>query len=539
MKMVKSLLLGSAAGLVAVSGAQAADLPVKAKPVEYVKVCTLYGAGFYYIPGTDTCIKIGGFLRTEWNHNAAGSFAPYANGSQAVFTRNTNTLVNRSRIIVSFDVRSQTEYGTLRAYARAGWQWSTADFQNGGSQCASSLTGSSGNSVSSSTVPAGWAASSSCTYLDRAFIQFAGFTFGKTQSYFDFFNTGAYSLQTNWLWVDTGGFGTPVFAYTWQFGNGLSATISAEDYTEQRLPIVAIPTIGAGAGTSSLFPSGGSNPSQHRGHTVPDIVGNLRVDQAWGSAQVMGALHNLAANYYTVAPGFTNATLTNAANNISAHPNDKWGWAVGGGITLKMPWDQKDTFTGMVTYCKGAGRYCSHPSGGILGAGAMYGMVSEGKIGVGWIDDAYFDGFQVGGGGLELSKTWSAVAAFEHYWTPTLRSSIYGGYLKYEANSRTVDTQICVATGTGAAGGPSLNGNAGVLQGPGCADWSAWTIGTRTIWNPVANLDIGLDVLYHKVNTAFAGQTRTVTTQGLPAVLVVADTHAWAGIFRVQRNFWP
>ena len=59
MKMVKSLLLGSAAGLVAVSGAQAADLPVKAKPVEYVKICTLYGEGFYYIPGlpsTQACM---------------------------------------------------------------------------------------------------------------------------------------------------------------------------------------------------------------------------------------------------------------------------------------------------------------------------------------------------------------------------------------------------------------------------------------------------------------------------------------------------
>ena len=74
MKMVKSLLLGSAAGLIAVAGAQAADLPVKAKAVEYVKICSLYGAGFYYIPGTDTCLKIGGYVRTEWNHNAGGSF---------------------------------------------------------------------------------------------------------------------------------------------------------------------------------------------------------------------------------------------------------------------------------------------------------------------------------------------------------------------------------------------------------------------------------------------------------------------------------
>ena len=65
MKMVKSLLLGSAAGLVAVTAGQAADLPVKAKPVEYVKVCSLYGAGFYYMPGTDMCMKIGGWVRAE------------------------------------------------------------------------------------------------------------------------------------------------------------------------------------------------------------------------------------------------------------------------------------------------------------------------------------------------------------------------------------------------------------------------------------------------------------------------------------------
>ena len=75
MKMVKSLLLGTAAGLVAMSGAQAADLPVKAKPVQYVKICSLYGAGFWYIPGTDTCMKIGGFVRTEMNFNAGGSFS--------------------------------------------------------------------------------------------------------------------------------------------------------------------------------------------------------------------------------------------------------------------------------------------------------------------------------------------------------------------------------------------------------------------------------------------------------------------------------
>src|SRR6202020_1880995 len=75
MKMVKSLLLGTAAGLVAVTAGQAADLPVKAKPVEYVKVCSLYGAGFYYMPGTDLCLKIGGWVRAEYGWGYNGSFA--------------------------------------------------------------------------------------------------------------------------------------------------------------------------------------------------------------------------------------------------------------------------------------------------------------------------------------------------------------------------------------------------------------------------------------------------------------------------------
>lgn len=47
--IIKSILLGSAAGLLAMSAAQAAKL------FEYMKICS--SAGFYYIPETDTCIR--------------------------------------------------------------------------------------------------------------------------------------------------------------------------------------------------------------------------------------------------------------------------------------------------------------------------------------------------------------------------------------------------------------------------------------------------------------------------------------------------
>src|ERR1700712_5141613 len=120
MKMVKSLLLVSAAGLVAVSGAQAADLPVKAKPVEYVKVCSLYGAGFYYIPGTDICMKVGGYVRYQVNAGTGASIStgPFQTANSASFNDRTGVVdvAQRVRAVATFDSRQQTAYGTLRTY---------------------------------------------------------------------------------------------------------------------------------------------------------------------------------------------------------------------------------------------------------------------------------------------------------------------------------------------------------------------------------------------------------------------------------------
>jgi hypothetical protein len=61
---IKTLLLGSAAALLVTGGAQAADLSI-AESVEYVRVCDAFGVGYWYIPGTDTCIKIGGFVQFD------------------------------------------------------------------------------------------------------------------------------------------------------------------------------------------------------------------------------------------------------------------------------------------------------------------------------------------------------------------------------------------------------------------------------------------------------------------------------------------
>src|SRR3981081_2925474 len=97
MKTVRTLILSSAASLLPFAGAQAADLPVKAKAVEYVRICSLYGAGFFYIPGTDTCIKLGGYLRADLTINGGVSDQPFWNGEAGIRDRYPNFYNDRSR----------------------------------------------------------------------------------------------------------------------------------------------------------------------------------------------------------------------------------------------------------------------------------------------------------------------------------------------------------------------------------------------------------------------------------------------------------
>src|SRR5689334_10185869 len=128
MKMVKSLVLGSAAALVAMGGAQAADLPVKAKAVEYVRICSLYGAGFWYIPGTDTCIKLGGYLRAEVALNTNSVYDGQTASVAGARNRLSNDFTARAREDLNIDTRTATEYGVVRTYFDATFSWTTGSY---------------------------------------------------------------------------------------------------------------------------------------------------------------------------------------------------------------------------------------------------------------------------------------------------------------------------------------------------------------------------------------------------------------------------
>src|SRR5690242_8208547 len=153
------------------------------------------------MPGTDTCLKIGGFVRAEYNFNANTSFAQF--NRQHLDTRAKNFTNTRVRFAITADARTQTAYGTLRSYLLIAEQADTG-----------TPSSNPGFTVGGSDVR---------TWSNAAFIQLAGFTAGLTTSFFDF-DTIPYSNQTNILGSSWAGAGVATFAYTAQFGNGWSAT---------------------------------------------------------------------------------------------------------------------------------------------------------------------------------------------------------------------------------------------------------------------------------------------------------------------------
>ncbi len=496
MKLTRAFLLGSAAGLVAVAGAQAADLPVKAKPVEYVKVCSLYGAGFWYVPGTDTCLKIGSFVRVQTSFGNTASDTPIGmggGGNNAIAGRETRTDTSnfgfRVRSGVSVDLRTQTEYGTLRSYMDVGAQWSTD-------------IGTADNN----------AAAADTLWVDRGFIQFAGFTAGRIRSYFDINSFAPYSYANNRVSGDTGALGIYGLAYTAQLSNGITATLSLEDNGQAsggRGHLVAnMGMTEFGLGTTAF---------DNAGQQAPDVVGALRIDQAWGYAQVSAAMHDASGGYF----GATNST-----NN--GHPGNKEGFAVTGGFTLNDVLGFKGDQAGLqVCYGQGAAGYCTRATG-------PFQFYSAGNnAGFGWVTDGVYG---AAGTQVQLTTVWGINGFAQHMWNPRWRTSVYGGYdgVSYNGQAKTI---ICPG---GTAGTPVPKGTA--LEGvTNCnPDFSWWEVGSRTQWNPHPDLDIGVDIMWTHLNTAFKGMATLAANGARPAgIYKLDDQDVLSVMFRVQRNFLP
>src|ERR1700720_1009259 len=268
MKMVKSLILGSAAGLLAMGGAQAADLPVKAKAVEYVRICSLYGAGFFYIPGTDTCIKLGGYLRADVTVNGGIYDQPFWNGENGIFDRYGNKYNDRSRLALTIDTRTATEYGVVRTFGQADFQFTT--FNNNNVNPAN--LGTTPTATGVFNLPG-----EGYTAVEYVFIQFAGFTFGKSSSAYATPWNGYPGNNTSFL---IGGndsvTGVNNIQYTAQFGNGVSGTIGLDDPSAfNRTAIYNLSTGALGAAVAGGLGASGTGTNAYGGVNMPDVVGNI------------------------------------------------------------------------------------------------------------------------------------------------------------------------------------------------------------------------------------------------------------------------
>ena len=275
---LKSLLLGSAAALVAFSGARAADAVIaEPEPVEYVRVCDAYGAGYFYLPGTETCLKIGGFVRYEINYS-----------NVAVALPNKKTWDKTTQANITFSAKSDTDYGMLEGFLE--------------------MTGKQTNAGVNGTP------SSSGFGIDSAYIALGGLKMGYFSSAFD----GGIGGENDGL----GGTTSNTIQYTFASG-GFDATVGLNEDTGT---ILGIPTEG------NYMPNVSANAGFSAGAVA--IRAFVNYDDAESVAQKNAFAVKLRATA-DVTEGGTLGVAVVYANN----PSEAWSaaeWSVAASYSQKM-----------------------------------------------------------------------------------------------------------------------------------------------------------------------------------------------------------
>jgi hypothetical protein len=545
MTLIKSLLLGSAAGIVAVGAAQAADLPTrKAAPVEYVRVCNVGGITGWTLPGSDTCVKFSGYMTAHFiagnlsnQYNSAGAITsaidaavdPFAsahlsqvlmvqggdhatdvfNGSAVPITlpsgaviapggviipgglpNQKNAIFNRNtigwniRANFGFDLASNTAYGPLIGHF--------------------DINSDLGNGLDS---PNG-----SFTYVNTGYVTWAGITAGKAQSFYSFIGGG--DNWNNFFSPDQKGFNEPLLlAYTASFGGGFTATLAAQSQGTNG-------SSGGGTNMTGGYSSGGNGPvvagpTTFGGQRWPDIVGALHVKQGWGEAQVSGVIHNVNVKDYNFTDsagcGVLIASVCNAAQS-------KVGWGIDAGVKINLPsFGAGDDVILTGSYTQNAVWYSGLPDA-MNGENGQTNGNGQPMI----LADSYFNPLT---NGWSTPRAWSVSGLLEHHWTPTFYTDLEGS--------------VGGINWSGMNGGICIPGTACVGTGVLSPKAITYLIGADIGWNPVTNLNFDLELMYQHVNqdrpTALVG---TVFNNGafVPGAWQ-GDSSGFQGRLRITRYF--
>ncbi|HEV2574317.1 MAG TPA: porin [Beijerinckiaceae bacterium] len=482
MKPIKTALICAGATLLPIAMTQAADLPSrKTAPAEYVRVCDAYGTGFYWVPGTDTCLKVGGRVRVEAWYTPAKNAVVHRSTASATTPANTFISSNGvdqngwfARGIVNMDARTQSAWGTV--------------------QTVFALRLMAGSGLANA--PFGYAASvfaagnNNTATIESAYIRFAGFTVGQAAS--NFFMLPPYQYHS----APNGGFpnGVRQLAYTATFGNGFSAVLALENRGDEILTAAAN-TLGANPFTATAATAG---PVAQR---LPSLIGNLRVDQAWGMAMVSAMLQENTAT-------FGNAPLAVVGN---AGPQiRRTGWAVGAGARILLPMIAAgDHVQFFANYGVGALDYIYGL--GLNGTFAMTTNFLGGFLRVDRNVTLYCINAACTAGGAELTKAFGTTAIFTHYWTPSLRSNFIATYVQVTPGSVTQNTSWA-------------NG--------GLSKARLWNVAGQLVWSPLRNFDLGAELSYAKLNQSLP----LSVPAGLGTLAQVSPSN-WTVRMRAERTF--
>ncbi|MBM6580845.1 porin [Microvirga sp. BT689] len=482
MASIRTVLLGSVA--IMTGGAQAADLPAKsATPVEYVRVCSTYGAGFFYIPGTETCLRVGGRVRAEYLYVEPTD-------------RSQDAIGFRARGRLNLDARTATAYGLLRTYIRMEITRSSGAYTGGGI----------------STNP----------NIAQAFVQFGGLTAGRAVSFFTDPNLPAPNFG-DLRFDDPANAEVDLLAYTFSFGNGFSATLSLEDGLERRVNNeLDFPLFGVASPAPVFAPI----PFTYAGERFPDVVANIRYTGSWGGAQLSGALHQIR----DVAAGLTTdgGVVTPVINPITGLPNPTYadtdyGFALAAHAYVNLPFlGDGDTGWISTTYTDGAVGYINAGQASPISNA----FISAGPLGLPFAD-AFVNPFT---GEFDTNKAYGVAGGINHNWTPSIQTNVFGSWMHFDAPGI---AQYLVPT----TAATIAAGSAGTTTG--LVDFNEYRLGANVIWAPVKDFLIGIEALYIRVDASDRVAVPLTTAAG-DATGTFRSTSlqdAWEGRLRVQRDF--
>jgi Porin subfamily len=477
--------LATAMGMLTIGAVFAAD-PIARKPqaVEYVRACQnpLWpGAGGFIVPGSQTCLRLFGQARFDYEYRHQ-------------FFVVTSTSGYRGTSMVGVDVITPSEYGTVRALAQVSMIYRSGEQRNAtAARQGFAVDGPFGDGIPGQNAFRG----GQTELAFQGFVQFAGFTAGRTASFFeplfvtDIIGTASRVAPTN----------INLIGYTVALGQGVTATLSLEDGLTRRLPI-----LNATPGrinfdylnTAANFLNQGSN-------ALPHLVGALQVNQAWGSAKLSGVVTSIRP-----------AGLVPAAGIAAAVPSTKFGFAVSASARINLPTIAPgDNLALMASYGEGALQY-SYPT-------FMLSSVSQQNLGgVGWnIGDAAFNAAT---GQVKLAKFWLVAAGFQHFWTPSVSSNVFAAYRSYRAPFAPTDARDSQRDG------------------------KVVSFGVNTIWTPVRGLSIALEGGYVVTdpkgrvpdinrNSNFAGINQIACNALVSNCFTKSAQQQLIGHLRIMRDF--